>query len=173
MWDDMIGDGSVAPLLTTAQIEALSDDVDTQEWLRGTQERAEAQASAALVHAHAEADAASFLAQQVGESAAALADLRQDDLMRTQRVSQAQLAASMAGTELAVAQAQLAAYEAAREARERYEAERARRAARVEWQAGMVAGSAAWVARAAADAATAGDRQDAHRYFPSASDWAW
>ena len=173
VWDDMNGEGSVAPLLTTAQLEALSDDVDTQEWLRDTQQRAEAQASAALVHAHAEADAASFLAQQVGEASAALADLRQDDLMRTQRVSHAQLAASMAGTELAVAHAQLAAYEAAREARERYEAERARRAARAEWQAGMVAGSAAWVARAAADAATAGDRQEAHRYFPSASDWTW
>ncbi len=112
-------------------------------------ERAQAVSSADLVHAHAEAEAASLLARQVGEASAALADLRNDDLMRTQRVGQAQLAAAVTGTEIALAQAQLAAYEAAREARARYEAERARREALARWQADALrarAGQAAFAA---------------------------
>ena len=70
-----------------------------------------------LTHAHAVAEAASTLAVQVGELAAHLSDLRDDDLMRTQRVDQAALANGVTQTELLLAQAQLAAYEAAREAR--------------------------------------------------------
>ena len=75
------------------------------------------------MHAHAEAEAASLLARQVGEASAALADLRNDDLMRMQPIDQAQLAAAVTETELAFEQAQLAAYETARAARRRYEAE--------------------------------------------------
>ena len=95
-------------------------------------------AAAELTHAHAVAEAASTLAVQVGESAAHLSDLRDDDLMRMQRVDQAALANGVTQTELLLAQAQLAAYEAAREARERYEAERARREAAARWQADTV-----------------------------------
>ena len=115
--------------------------------------------------------AASLLARQVGEASAALADLRNDDLMRTQRVDQAQLAAAVTGTELALAQAQLAAYETARAARERYEAERARREALARWQADAVRARAEQAAFAAELTAVAGALIDSHRFVPSPSDW--
>ena len=169
VWEDMV----VAPLLTTAQIEALTTDQDTQARLLAAHAAQEARASAALVHAHAEADAASFLVQQVGASAAALADLRQDDLMRTQRVPQAQLAALTASTELAVAQGQLLAYEASRRARETYEAERARRAARAAWHASVAEGRAGLHAREAAWEAEGSARETSARYYPSSRDWGW
>ena len=123
--------------------------------------------------AHAEADAASFLVQQVGQSAASLADLRTDDLSMEQRIPQATLAALTANAEIALAQGQLAAYEASRRVREAYEAEERRRAARAEWAAREAAGRAAHAAREAEwdDARTA--RQDAARAFPSSRDWTW
>ena len=173
VWEDMTTDGVVAPLLTPAQIDALTDDLDERDRLMAAQASRNARASAALVHAHAEADAASFLAQQVGESAAALADLRADDLSRTQRVPQAQLAALTASTELAVAQGQLLAYEAATEARERYEAERERRAARVAWHASVAAGRAEAEAFSAAWDAERSNRVDSQQHFPSSRDWGW
>ena len=173
VWADMTTGGSVAPLLTAAQIDALTADPDERDRLTAALTSREARASAALVHAHAEADAASFLVQQVGESAAALADLRADDLSRTQRVPQAQFAALTASTELAVAQGQLVAYEAAREARERYDAERDRRAAQAAWHASMTAGLAEADAQRANWDAARGDRLDAQRYFPSSRDWGW
>ena len=173
VWEDMVSGGDVATLLTPVHLEALSDDPEVRDRLLAEHAAREGQASAALVHAHAEADAASFLVQQVGASAAALADLRLDDLTREQRVPQATLAALSASTELAVAQGQLAAYRAAREARERYEAERARRAARAAWHASVAAGRAELVARDAAWAAETSGRQAAARYYPSSRDWGW
>ena len=173
VWEDMVTSGAVAALLTPAQIDALTDDPDLRARLHASQVEREAVASARMVHAHAEADAASFLVQQVGAAAAALEDLRLDDLTREQRVPQATLAALSASTELSVAQGQLAAYQAARETREQYEAERMRREAIIEWQAGMVAGDAAWAAVELADAAESNNREDGHRYFPSSRDWTW
>ena len=173
VWEDLVSGGDVAALLTPAHLEGLSDDPDVRDRLLAEHAAREGRASAALVHAHAEADAASFLVQQVGASAAALADLRLDDLTREQRVPQATLAALSASTELAVAQGQLAAYRAAREARERYEAERERRAARAAWHASVAAGRAGLMARNAAWEAETGDRQAAARYYPSSRDWGW
>ena len=173
VWEDMVAAGVVAPLLTPAQINALTDDPDRRLHLLASQTEREGLASARMVHAHAEADAASFLAQQVGAAAAALEDLRGDDLTREQRVPQATLAALSASTELALAHGQLAAYQAARDAREQYEAERRRREAITDWHAGMVTGDAAWAAMETAEAATRNDREDGHRYFPSSRDWTW
>ena len=112
VWDDL--EALAPPVLTDADLRAVTPDPAAQARLVDAHRRARAVRSADLVHAHAEAEAASFLAQQVGEASAALADLRNDDLMRTQRVDQAQLAAAVTRTELALAQAQLAAYETAR-----------------------------------------------------------
>ena len=152
----MVTDGVVAALLTAAQLEELSDDPDVRDWLR-----------------REHADAASFLVEQVGTSAAALADLRLDDLTREQRVPQATLAALSASTELAIAQGQLAAYRAAREARERYESERARRAARAAWHASLAAGRAGLATWDANVGAGSSDREAAARYYPSSRDWGW
>ncbi len=169
VWDDI---EALAPaVLTEAQWRAVSDNPVVQTRLVDAHGRAEAVSAADLVHAHAEAEAASFLARQVGEASAALADLRGDDLMRTQRVGQAQLAAAVTGTEIALAHAQLAAYEAAREARERYEAERARREALARWQADAVRARAEQDAFAAELAAVAGPLADSHRRVPSPTDW--
>ena len=130
----------------------------------------EARASASLVHAHAEADAASFLVQQVGQSAAALADLRTDDLSREQRIPQATLAALTAQAEIALAQGQLAAYEASRRVREAYETEERRRAARAEWAAREAAGRAAHANRKRSGTTRERLGQDAARVFPSSRD---
>ncbi len=134
-------------------------------------ERAESRAAAELTHTHAVAEAASTLAVQVGESAAHLAALRDDDLMRTQRVDQAALANGVTQTELLVAQAQLAAYEAARESRGRYEAERARREALARWRVDALRAEAEQDAFLAEMAAAAGALADSHRRVPSPSDW--
>ena len=158
-------------VLTEAQVRAVTNDVNAQARLVAAHERAEAVAAARLVHAHAEAEAASFLASQVGEASAALADLRDDDLMRVQRVEQSQLAAAVAGTELGLAQAQLGAYEAARAARERYEAERARREARARWQADVLRAQAETTAFASDFAAAGGRLTNSMRYMPTASAW--
>ena len=169
VWDDL---EALAPaVLTEAQLRAAVDNPAVQTRLVEAHERAQAVSSADLVHAHAEAEAASFLARQVGEASAALADLRNDDLMRTQRVGQAQLAAAVTGTEIALAQAQLAAYEAAREARARYEAERARREALARWQADAMRARTEQAAFAADLTAVAGPLADSHRRVPSPSDW--
>ena len=169
VWDDL---EALAPaVLTEAQLRAVTGNPVVQTRLVDAHERAQAVSAADLVHAHAEAEAASFLARQVGEASAALADLRNDDLMRTQRVGQAQLAAAVTGTEIALAHAQLAAYEAAREARERYEAERARREALARWQADAVRARAGQDAFTAELAAVAGPLADSHRRVPSPTDW--
>ena len=95
------------------RVQRYDDDADLINRLMAEEAERDALGSAALVHADAEADAASFLVQQVGASAAALADLRADDLSREQRIPQATLAALTANAEIALAQGQLAAYEAA------------------------------------------------------------
>ena len=133
----------------------------------------EGRASADLVHAHAEADAASFLAQQIGLSGAALADLRTDDLSREARIPQAQLAALTAMAEVAAAQGQLAAYEASRRARDVYEAEQARRAYRAAWAANEVQGRANNASQEAEWDAARAIRLDAARGLPSSQDWGW
>ena len=169
VWDDL---EALAPaVLTEAELRAAVDNPAARRRLVEAHERAQAVSSADLVHAHAEAEAASFLARQVGEASAALADLRNDDLMRTQRVGQAKLAAAVTGTEIALAHAQLAAYEAAREARARYEAERARREALARWQVDALRARAEQAAFAAELAAVSGALGDSHRRVPSPSDW--
>ena len=169
VWDAL---AAAAPaVLTDADLRAVTDNPAAQGRLVEAHERAQAVSAADLVHAHAEAEAASLLARQVGAASAALADLRNDDLMRTQRVGQAQLAAVVTGTEIALAQAQLAAYEAAREARARYEAERARREALARWQADAVRARAEQDAFVAELTAVAGAVIDSHRRVPSPADW--
>ena len=169
VWDDL--EALAPPVLTEAQLRAAVDNPAVQTRMVEAHERAQAVSAADLLHAHAEAEAASFLARQVGEASAALADLRDDDLMRTQRVGQAQLAAAVTGTEIALAHAQLAAYEAAREARARYEAERARREALARWQADAMRARTEQAAFAADLTAVAGPLADSHRRVPSPSDW--
>ena len=169
VWDDI--EALVPAVLTEAQVRAAVADPAAQTRLVEAHERAQAVSASDLVHAHAEAEAASFLARQVGEASAALADLRNDDLMRTQRVGQAQLAAAVTGIEIALAHAQLAAYEAAREARARYEAERARREALARWQADAIRARAEQAAFTAELAAVSGALADSHRRVPSPSDW--
>jgi hypothetical protein len=169
VWDAM----AAPALLTEDELRNLSADPDVQDWLVQEHAAAAARASANLVHAHAEADAASFLVTQVGASSAALEDLRADDLSREQRAAQAQLAATMATTELLLAQAQLDAFAAAREARERYEAELERRQQLVAWRDSMQVGGVGWAAFEAERVAAEADVEAAHRSFPSSLDWSW
>ena len=169
VWDDL--EALAQPVLTDADLRAVTTDPAAQARVIDAYRRAQAVSAADLVHAHAEAEAASVLARQVGEASAALADLRNDDLMRTQRVDQAQLAAAMTRAELAVAQAQLAAYDTARAARERYEAERARRDAAARWQADAVRARAEHAAFVTEVTAVAGALIDSHRFVPSPSAW--
>ena len=169
VWDEL--EAASPPALTEADLRAVAADPDAQARLIDAHRRARAVRAADLVHAHAEAEAASALALQVGEASAALADLRNDDLMRTQRVAQAQLAAAVTGAELALAEAQLAAYETARAARQRYEAERARREALARWQADAVTARAGQGAFLAVLAGAAGALADSHRFVPSPSNW--
>ena len=171
VWEDMVSGGVIEPLLTAVHFGGMTDDPDLRDQLVAQEAERDALGSAALVHAHAEADAASFLAQQVGQSAAVLADLRLDDLSREQQIPQATLAALTASTELA--HGQLAAYEAAKRARDAYEEERARRAARAAWAASVTDGRNGLVTSAAAWEAACAARQDAARYFPSSRDWGW
>ena len=173
VWEDMVTAGTVAPLLTATEFNGMTADLDLLDWLMAQEVERDALGSAALVHAHAEADAASFLVQQVGASAASLADLRNDDLSREQRIPQATLAALTANAEIALAQGQLAAYEASRKVREAYAQEQARRAARAAWAASVIEGQTGLVAFEAAWDEDRTDRQDAARYFPSSQDWGW
>ncbi len=169
VWDDI--EAALPPSVTAADLRGLRLAREVADRVVRIWRRSERRAAAELTHAHAVAEAASTLTVQVGESAAHLADLRNDDLMRTQRVDQAALANGVTQTELLLAQAQLAAYEAAEKARERYEAERARREAAARWQADTVrarTGHDAFVADLAAARAAV---IDSHRRVPSPSDW--
>ena len=173
VWEDMVTAGEVAPLLTATEFNSMTTDLDLVDWLMAEEAERDALGSAALVHAHAEADAASFLVQQVGLSSAALADLRLDDLSREQRIPQATLAALTANAEIALAQGQLRAYEAAKRAREAYEEERERRAARAAWAASVIAGQTGLADFETAWDDERTDRQGSARYFPSSQDWGW
>ena len=173
VWEDMVTAGTVAPLLTATEFNGMTTDPDLVNRLIAEEAQRDALGSAALVHAHAEADAASFLVQQVGASAASLADLRNDDLSREQRIPQATLAALTANAEIALAQGQLAAYEASRKVREAYAEEQARRAARAAWAASVLAGRTGLVDFEATWDVDRSNRQDAARYFPSSQDWSW
>ena len=169
VWDDL--EGALPPSVTAADLQALRLAREVVDGIVRQWERSEVRSAAALTHTHAVAEAASTLSVQVGESAAHLAALREDDLMRTQRVDQAALANGVTQTELLMAQAQLAAYEAARESRERYEAERARREALARWQADAVRAEAEQDAFVNELAVAAGPLADSHRFVPSPSDW--
>ncbi|MYN67558.1 MAG: hypothetical protein F4X11_21445 [Acidobacteria bacterium] len=169
VWDDI--EAALPPSVTAADLRGLRLARQVADRVVRMWRRSERRAAAELTHAHAVAEAASTLAVQVGESAAHLSDLRDDDLMRTQRVDQAALANGVTQTELLLAQAQLAAYEAAREARERYEAERARREAAVRWQADSVRARTEHDVFIADLAAAESAVIDSHRRVPSPSDW--
>ena len=169
VWDDL--EGALPPSVTAADLRGLRLAREAVDRIVRQWERAETRAAAELTHAHAVAEAASTLAVQVGESAAHLGALRDDDLMRTQRVDQAALANGVTQTELLVAQAQLAAYEAAREARASYEAERSRREALARWQADAVRAQAGQDAFLAVVTGAASGLADGHRFVPSPSDW--
>ena len=173
VWEDMVTNGAIAPLLTATDFNSMTTDPDLHAQLMAQEAEQDALGSAALVHAHAEADAASFLVQQVGQSAAALADLRTDDLSREARIPQATLAALTASAEVALAQGQLAAYEASRKVREAYAEEQARRAARAAWAASVVEGHDGLVNSQAAWDAERSQREDAALYFPSSRNWSW
>ena len=169
VWDDL--EGALPPSVTAADLQALRMARQVVDGIMRQWERSEIRSAADLTHTHAVAEAASTLSVQVGESAAHLAALRDDDLMRTQRVDQAALANGVTQTELLMAQAQLAAHEAARESRERYEAERARREALARWRADAVRAEAEQDAFVNELTAAAGALADSHRFVPSPSDW--
>ena len=154
-------------LLTEAEWRAATENPARQARLIAAAERELLITSADLVHTHAAVEAASVLAAQAGEAAAAQADLRGDDLMRPERVRQAQLAAAATETELVIAQAQLAAYLAAREARQRYEEERARREAQARWQADAVRERAAENVWSGELSGIGAALADSHRFQPS------
>ena len=108
---------------------------------------------------------------QIGETAAHLAELRDDDLMRVQRVDQAVLASGVTKTELLLAVAQVRAQEQATAARARYEGERRRREELARWHAEMAASEADWQALRSDIAAQRGARTAARRRLPDPSTW--
>ena len=169
VWDDI--EAALPPSVTAADLRGLRLAREVADRVVHLWQRAEQRAAGELIHAHAVAEAASTLTMQVGESAAHLAELRDDDLTRTQRVDQAALANGVTQTELLLAQAQLAAYEAAQNARERYESEHARREAAARWQTDTVRARTEHDAFIADLAAAESAVIDSHRHVPSPSDW--
>ena len=169
VWDDI--EMGLPNTIRAADLRALRLGTEATTRLIGAWRRRERQAGAELQHAHAIAEATSTLQAQVGEAAAHLGTLRDDDLMREQRVDQAVLANGVTQTELLLAQAQLLAQQQAREARERYETERRRREELVEWHAEMAAGTVDWQTRRAAILAQRAARIAAHSRIPDPSIW--
>ena len=169
VWDDI--EAALPAATTEADLRALNLGPALETHLVEEWTRRERRAGADLQHAHAIAEAASTLAAQVGETAAHLATLRDDDLMREQRVEQAVVANATTQTELLAAQAQLIAQQQAREARERYEREQRRREELARWQAEMAAGRADWQARRADIQAQRAVRMAAHSRVPNPSTW--
>ena len=132
VWDDI--EAALPNRIRAADLRGLRLARAVTDRMVETWRRRERRAAAELQHAHAIAEAASTLTAQVGETAAHLGELRDDDLMREQRVDQALLANSVTQTELLLAQAQLLAQEKGLEARERYyEFERERREREARW----------------------------------------
>ena len=169
VWDDI--EAALPSAIRPADVRALNlgNDLETRiidEW-----RRRERRAGAELQHAHAIAEAASTLNAQVGETAAHLGTLRDDDLMRVQRVDQAVLANGVTQTELLLAQAQLLAQQQAAAARERYEREQRRREEQAEWRAEMATGIADWQTRRADVLAQRAVRMAAHSRLPNPSTW--
>ena len=169
VWDDI--EYALPPAVTEGDLRALGMAASTADRMVEGWRRREQQAATDLQHTHAAAEAASTLQAQVGESAAHLAALRDDDLMREQRVDQAVLATMMTQTELLLAQAQVLAQQQAREARERYERERRRREELVRWEAEMATGVADWEARRNDVLSQRAARIAAHRRMPDPSTW--
>ena len=169
VWDDI--EAALPNAVRPADVRALNLGADLENRIIEEWRRQERRAGADLQHAHAVAEAASTLNAQVGETAAHLGTLRDDDLMREQRVDQAVLANGVTQTELLLAQAQLLAQQQAQQARERYEAERERREAQVRWQAEMALGQADWQARRADVLAQRAVRMAAHSRVPNPSAW--
>lgn len=169
VWDDI--EAALPNAIRPADIRALNLGTAAETRLIRTWRQRERQAGTELQHAHAMAEAASALQGQVGETAAHLGELRDDDLMREERLNQAVLANGVTQTELLLAQAQVIAQQQAAAARERYEAEQRRREELARWQAGMVAGQAAWDARRADIIAGRATGIAAARRLPNPSTW--
>ena len=168
-WDDI--EAALPAAVSEADLRALNLGTDATDRLVENWRRSEEQAAAELQHAHAIAEATSTLQAQVGETAAHLGELRDDDLMREERLNQAVLANGVTQTELLQALAQLVAQQQAAATKERYEAEQQRREELVEWQAEMAAGKAAWQTRQADILAQRAARIAAHRRVPDPSIW--
>ncbi|MYF39026.1 MAG: hypothetical protein F4219_09760 [Gammaproteobacteria bacterium] len=136
VWDDI--EAALPNTVRAADLRGLRLARAVTNRMVETWRRRERQAAAELQHAHAIAEAASSLQAQVGETAAHLGELRDDDLMGEERIDQAALTNGVTQTELLLAQAQLLAQEQAAAARARYEAERARREREARWLADIV-----------------------------------
>ena len=169
VWDDI--EAALPAATTEADLRALNLGAEAEARLIGTWEQRERQAGAELQHTHAIAEAASTLAAQVGETAAHLGELRDDDLMREHRLGQSVLANGVTQTELLLAQAQLLAQQQAAATRERYEREKRRREEQAEWRAEMATGRADWEARRADILAQRAARIAAHSRVPDPSIW--
>lgn len=169
VWNDI--EAALPNAVRPADVRALNLGADLENRIIEEWRRQERRAGADLQHAHAIAEAASALGAQVGETAAHLGELRDDNLMGEERIDQAVLANGVTQTELLLAQAQLLAQQQAREARERYEAERERREALARWRAGMVDGQAAWDARRAEILAGRAAGIAAARRLPNPATW--
>ena len=169
LWDDI--EPTLPPAIRPADLRALNLGTEAETRLIRTWRQRERRAGAELQHAHAMAEAASTLQGQVGETAAHLGELRDDDLMREERLNQAVLATGMTQTELLLALAQVLAQEQAAAARERYEREQRRREDTAEWRAEMAQGQADWQTRRADILAQRAARIAAHRRVPDPSIW--
>lgn len=169
VWEDI--EAALPNAIRPADIRALNLGTEAETRLIRTWRQRERQAGAELQHAHAMAEAASTLQAQVGETAAHLGELRDDDLMREERLNQAVLANGVTQTELLLAQAQVIAQQQAAAARERYEREQRRREELAEWRAEMAAGMVDWQTRRADVLAQRAARIAAHRRVPDPSIW--
>ena len=169
VWDDI--EAGLPNAVTVGDLRALRLGADLTARAVDGWRRRERRAGADLQHAHAAAEAASTLDVQIGETAAHLAELRDDDLMRVQRVDQAVLANGVTQTELLLAQAQVMAQEQAMAARARYEAERRRREELARWHAGMAASEADWQTLRSGILAQRGASTAARRRLPDPSTW--
>ena len=165
LWGDLEANGP--GVLTPAEVQGLSSDAAAQRRLLAAHAAAEALAAARLVYVHAQGEATAGLAALAdGVQRNVLRPLRGDDLMRVQRIEQAQAMVNVVQTELLVAEAQRAAYRATEETVAAYEAELARRAARARWAADLRLARQRgdqWMVEVQAGAT---DVVAAHRYYP-------
>ena len=169
VWNDI--EAALPNAIRPADVRALDLGADLETRIIDEWRRSERRAGADLQHAHAIAEAASTLNAQVAETAAHLGELRDDDLMREDRLNQSLLANGVTQTELLLAQSQLLAQQQAAAARERYEREQRRREEQAEWRAEMAAGIADWQTRRADVLAQRAVRMAAHSRLPNPSTW--